>query len=568
MAARRLTPLVSASRWRSAACRVRVAQGLQPLPGRLRGEPGLPGVEPGHRIEQRTVEELLVQSPDLPRVPSPLVGQLADRVAAQAHRPGDPTQVPLVGRDDVAAAQPEQLDPVLHGPQEAVRAVQLGGVRPPDVPVRGQLLECDQGRGAAYEDVAAAVDELEQLHRELHVPQAAPAELELTVGVLRRDRLLHPAPHRLDVLDEPRPVGGPPHQRCERVDVRPAELEVASDRTRLEQRLELPGLRPAVVVGEVAGERPDEGAGLALGAQVGIDRPDHALRRLHRAGPHQRRGEPGRGGDGPLLVAALHRLSDEDDVHVADVVQLAAAALAHRDDGEPGRLGVRRQLRPGDGQGGVQGGPGQVRQLPRHVGQPRPAGQVPRRGRQQRPPVGDPQRVQRGRLGRPGHRLVRARVGPDGHEQVGPQRRGLGAAPRPVVADQDPPVPRVAGQVVGKRRTRAQDGDQRGPEVGVVLHRPPQLQPLDVVRGLGQPDQTEEREVGVRSCGEVLEEDVQVGDGAQCGQRQQALDALHVGEPQPGQPSAGRHRPPLAHSATLATDRPLVAGAGAQRTGR
>ena len=60
--------------------------------------------------------------------------------------------------------------------------------------------------------------------------------------------LEHPAAHRLDVLDEALARGRAPHHRSDRVGVLPAELEVTGHRTRLEQRLELPGLRPALVV--------------------------------------------------------------------------------------------------------------------------------------------------------------------------------------------------------------------------------------------------------------------------------------------------------------------------------
>ena len=84
---------------------------------------------------------------------------------------------------DVRAAQPVKLDAVLHGPQETVGAVELRGVRSPDVAMRRELLQREQGRRAADEDVAASVHQLKQLDRELDVAQPTPAELELAVCV-------------------------------------------------------------------------------------------------------------------------------------------------------------------------------------------------------------------------------------------------------------------------------------------------------------------------------------------------------------------------------------------------
>ena len=51
------------------AGRVGVAERLEPLPGRLGGEPRLAGVEPRDRVEQRPVEQLLVQPAHLAAVP-------------------------------------------------------------------------------------------------------------------------------------------------------------------------------------------------------------------------------------------------------------------------------------------------------------------------------------------------------------------------------------------------------------------------------------------------------------------------------------------------------------------
>ena len=110
----------------------------------------------------------------------------------------------------------------------------------------------------------------------------------------------------------------------------------------------------------MAGDGPHQRSGLALGPQGGVDRPERALAGVGRAGPHHAGGQGGGDGERAVLVDPLGRLGDEDDVDVADVVQLAAAGLTHPDHGEPARLGARAVLLPGDGQPGLQRRLGEV----------------------------------------------------------------------------------------------------------------------------------------------------------------------------------------------------------------
>ena len=161
--------------------RIGVPEGFEPVPGGLRAEPGLAGRELGDGVEQRPVEQLLVQPPHHGRVPLPLLVELGDRVRTHPEGAAEPAQIRLVLGDEVGAAQPVQLDAVLHGAQEAVRVVELRGVHPPDVAARGERPQGVQGRAAVQGGVAAAVHELEQLYGELDVPQSAGSELELPV---------------------------------------------------------------------------------------------------------------------------------------------------------------------------------------------------------------------------------------------------------------------------------------------------------------------------------------------------------------------------------------------------
>ena len=92
------------------------------------------------------------------------------------HGAAEAAEVGLGHRHEVRAAQPVQLDAVLEAAQVPVGAVEDGGVVAPDVAAageRGQGLERRRRRAAT--GVAAPVHELEQLHAELDVAQAARA---------------------------------------------------------------------------------------------------------------------------------------------------------------------------------------------------------------------------------------------------------------------------------------------------------------------------------------------------------------------------------------------------------
>ena len=90
----------------------------------------------------------------------------------------------------------------------------------------------------------------------------------------------------------------------------------------------------------MAVQRAHKRAGLALGAQVRVDLEEAGGAQLHELA----------GGVGGLRGGFF---SDEDDVHVRDVVQLAGAALAHGHHRERGvRVVVAVDLADGDGEGG------------------------------------------------------------------------------------------------------------------------------------------------------------------------------------------------------------------------
>ena len=431
----------------------------QPAAGLGRGQPQVGRRHPRDRLEQRAVEQLLVQPADLAHVPAPLGDEHVPRVAAVvgavAEGPGQPGELVGVLGQHVRAAQAAQLQPVLDSPQEPVRVDQRRRVGPPDVPTLAQRVQRRQRLRDAQRLVSPAVDELQQLHRELDVAQAAAAQFDVALGDPGRDVLDDPPAHRPHVGDEPGALGGRPHHRGDDIAVGGAERSVPGDRSRLEQRLELPRAGPAGVVRLVAGQRADERPVLSLGPQIGVDLP-----RDRPADPHGQPGQRGGGGQAAFGVGSAVGvglgLGDEHDVDVGDVVELPGAGLAHRDDREPAPRRVGRQPRPGDRQGRLQGVTGQVGQHLGHDAQVEVAGQVT-------PGNGDhlaPVRAAQG-----GHRVRR----------TGGGRQTCGRARGVEVPDEHPPVRRMPAQVRRELRGRAEDRQQPRAQLRTVRQPRPQL---------------------------------------------------------------------------------------------
>ncbi|GAA2769489.1 hypothetical protein GCM10020219_040570 [Nonomuraea dietziae] len=397
-----------------------------------------------------------MQPPRLPGVLLPLPDELRLGVGAEPQPPAEPAQVAGGRGHDVRTAQPVQLQQVLDLAQEGVGLGQAPGVLPADVAAPGQRGEGGKRGPAAQQRVEPSVHELEQLDGELDVAQPPWAELELPLAVLAHVRL-DAAAHRLDVLHEVVAGGGVPDQLVDGRDVGRAQLGVARDRPGLEQRLELPGLGPAPVVGQVAGEGADQGARPALRAQPRVDLPElgagahHALRQT--GGHAQRLG----------LVRALRGLGDEDHVDVADVVELARAALAHADHGQPyrrelfGREPARAGLGPRDREAGLQRGARQVGQLRGDLGEGGGAGDVAGGQAQQPFAVGALELASWRGHARPW--LAVGGLGPDRAQEGGPQLALTGAQDG-LLARQGAPVALMGDQVFAERGAHPQDAEQ------------------------------------------------------------------------------------------------------------
>ncbi len=419
-----------------------------------------------------------------------------------SHRPAQPAKYGGILRQDVGPAQPVQLEQVFGAAQEPVGGGQFLRVGAADVAASGQRRQRRQRRGLAQRLVGAAVHELQELDSELDVAQSAGTELQLAPGLPGGQRLLHPAAHGLGVLDEVLATRRLPDQRGERVRVGLAEGHVTRHRAGLEQRLELPGLGPALVVGPVAGQGADQRALAAFGPEVRVDGEDAALGRGPRADADQARGQTAGGGQRRGLVPgpgrAGDRLGDEDHVDVAGVVQLAGAALAHGHHGEPARRGPGGQLGPGHGERRLEHPGGDVGQFLDHIFHGDDRGHVARRQKKQPPPVRRGQRRRRLGVGfLAGHRLGQARVRADGPQhfltQFGRVRTADGGAQQLGVAG-------VPGQVVGQAGADAEDGGQPVAEVGFVAQC--LAQGGRVVRDAAHPGQPGQGQVGIGRGGQ------------------------------------------------------------------
>ena len=177
----------------------------------------------------------------------------------------------------------------------------------------------------------APVHELEQLDRELDVADPAATALELTVIEAPALRLAFgPGLHRADLAHGVRPEDVRPHEWLGRIDERGAGAGIAGYRARLDQRLELPALRPLLPPRDVRVDAPGECSCPAFGSEVRVGAEDDPGR--SRFG-HDRE-HPARIAVGGFGRVRPTRLVYEEHVDVRRVVQLDAAELAHPDDGE------------------------------------------------------------------------------------------------------------------------------------------------------------------------------------------------------------------------------------------
>ena len=126
--------------------------------------------------------------------------------------------------------------------EEPVRAVERGRVLATHVPLVRQDLERAQRVRLAEPFVPSAVDDLEQLHRELDVADASPAALDLDVGLAGgADVLLEADLDASDLVDRRFGEHLGEHERGHGLHERVPEPGFARDGPGFDQRLALPG---------------------------------------------------------------------------------------------------------------------------------------------------------------------------------------------------------------------------------------------------------------------------------------------------------------------------------------
>ena len=169
-----------------------------------RGQPFLRGVhrqraDAGQRVEQRREEQLLVDRAHDRLLALVLGVELLERgragAVAEAEHAREARARVGVGRQRVRLVLVDELQPVLDRAQPHVRVVEPVRVGDRDVAAAGELLERVERRRRADRVVVATVHELEELHRELDVADAAVAALQLArLEPLAREHLPRCAP--------------------------------------------------------------------------------------------------------------------------------------------------------------------------------------------------------------------------------------------------------------------------------------------------------------------------------------------------------------------------------------
>jgi hypothetical protein len=243
-----------------AASRLREAEPLEQLLGRGAVAGGARLGRSCERLQQRPVEQPLVDRTDEPG--RPVVLALERRGVFLSERARDRRAGAGVRGQVVCLEVADDLQPVLEPAKEPIRVGERRGVGGRHVPLVGQRAERFQRVRAAKRRISAAVHDLQQLHRELDVADAAAPTLDLgqllaaLADVLLQANLC--APHVVDGRGlQVRRI----HERRHAVDEGAAKVEIARRRACLDHRLSFPRGRAALVVRERRVEGSRQGAG-------------------------------------------------------------------------------------------------------------------------------------------------------------------------------------------------------------------------------------------------------------------------------------------------------------------
>ena len=276
-----------------------------------------------------------------------------ERAGGDARGPGEsepPCETPELDwltRQRVRLQLVEDLQTVLDGPQMHVRMRERPSELRHQVAALGQAKDRLERVTLPQPRVVAAVQELERLHEELDLANAAASQLDVELfAALRLDRSIDLTLHRPDGDRDPGIDAGPVDHVARQLGKARADALVAGRDARLQQRLAFPELRPLAVVGAIAVEREHHRPRAPLGSESQVNPEQRAflgdVLELRHDGPAHALevravGQATGSSAIRLTIGAVH----EHQVDVRRVVQLLAAELPHRDDGHPGLGAVR-----------------------------------------------------------------------------------------------------------------------------------------------------------------------------------------------------------------------------------
>src|SRR5207248_11569038 len=304
--------------------------------------------------------------------------------------PRQPGPFAAVLRQRVRLPLGDHLHPVLEAAQEEISVPEVVAIAAGDEARIQQPVEGAERAPLAQVPVLAAMEQLERLDEELHLANAAGAELEIEPAA-PACFALGAGLERAHFLDGTEIQVLAPDERSELAQGLFADGDVAGNRTRLEQGETLPGgsLRFVIQLERPGGVR--DRAASPFRPQIEIDAEDEAAwwRGARRPdGPGDLLGEPGVEGevvDGRGALRAAVGVVDVENVDIAREVQFAAAELPHSEHAEPARTrggaAVRRavllaQFRVMERDRRLQRGLGETGKLGHRFRQGRAAGQI------------------------------------------------------------------------------------------------------------------------------------------------------------------------------------------------
>ena len=193
-----------------------------------------------------------------------------------------------------------------------------------------ELLQRQQSVGRANHRVSAASHQHQQLRAEFNVADSAGAAFEISALALS-DRLLHFGLEVADVADFFRIQVGSPYEFSCRVQQFVGYLKVADHISGFHPSLSFPRVSPLGKVVAMSFGRAAERAGRPFGTKVGIHRKQQSAGGRSRHLSHDLPGDLS-SSTSSIGASVGRRRMDEHHIHIAGIVELISAQLAHADN--------------------------------------------------------------------------------------------------------------------------------------------------------------------------------------------------------------------------------------------